>query len=55
MSKQKENKQEYIGIRLNKDLKEKYQKYCDDNCYSISKRIRYFIEQDLKNNEKTND
>lgn len=49
MSKQKENKEEYIGIRLDKELKAKYLKYCEKKCYSISKRIRFFIEEDLKN------
>jgi hypothetical protein len=53
MSKQNKNKEDYIGIRLDKTLKIRYLKYCETNCYSISKRIRYFIEEDLKN-EKTN-
>lgn len=52
MSKQKNinNKEEYIGIRVDKDFKEKYSKYCDDNCYSLSKRLRFFMEKDIKDN-----
>lgn len=45
----KQKKEDSIRIRLNYDLKEKYQKYCDDNGYSLSKRIRMFLEKDLNN------
>lgn len=45
MSKQKE---ELITIRIEKLLKERYQKFCDESGLSISKRLRLFIEKDLK-------
>lgn len=49
MSKQKE---ETITIRINKDLKEKYKTFCDDNGLSLSKRLRIFIETELNHNLK---
>jgi antitoxin component of RelBE/YafQ-DinJ toxin-antitoxin module len=51
MEKQKNN---YLRIRIEDDIKQKYIKYCDDNGYLLSKRIRLFIEKELndgKNNK----
>ena len=50
MSKQKE---ETITIRIDTILKEKYKKFCDENGLSLSKRIRMFIENELKQNFKS--
>lgn len=47
MRTQKQNKEEYIHIRISKDLKDKYIKYCNDNGFLISKKIRIFIESEL--------
>ncbi len=44
-------KTDYLHIRIDKDLKKKYIKYCDKNGYLLSNKIRLFIEQEL-NNEK---
>lgn len=49
MSKQKE---ETITIRIDKSLKEKYKTFCDENGLSLSKRLRIFIEKELKQNFK---
>lgn len=46
------DKTEYIHIRISKDIKEKYLKLCDNNGYSISKRIRLFIEKELGDEKK---
>lgn len=46
-----EDNQKKLGnltIRLEKELLENYKKFCDDNGYSMSKRIRLFIEKELK-------
>ncbi len=40
-------KQGYIRIRIESELKKKYQKHCDDNGLSLSKRLRLFIEKDI--------
>jgi len=52
MRTQKENKEEYIHIRISKEIKDKYIKYCEENNFSISKKIRKFIENELNENEK---
>ncbi len=36
-------------IRINKQVKNAYMDYCNENGYSISKRIRLLIEKDLNN------
>jgi hypothetical protein len=48
MSKQKLNKEEYIGLRLDKAFKEKCILYCENNCFSLSKRIRFLLEKDIE-------
>lgn len=47
MRTQNKNKEEYIHIRISKDLKDKYIKYCNDNGFLLSKKIRNFIEKEL--------
>lgn len=47
MRTQTENKKDYIHIRITKELKDKYIKYCDENGFSLSKKIRNFIEVEL--------
>ena len=42
-------KEAIIQIRIDKDLKDKYLKICDDNCFTISKKIRQFILDEIKN------
>lgn len=50
MKQQNLKQDDFLRIRIPKDLKEKYKKYCDDNGLSLSKRIRNFIERELENN-----
>jgi antitoxin component of RelBE/YafQ-DinJ toxin-antitoxin module len=39
---------DYLNIRINKELKKEYVEYCDKNGYSLSKRIKLLLELDLK-------
>lgn len=38
-----------LNIRIEEKLLEKYRKYCNKNGFSISKKIRNHIINDLKN------
>ena len=38
-----------LNIKMEEELLEKYMKFCKENGYAASKRIRNFIEQELKN------
>lgn len=44
MEKQKNN---YLRIRIDDETKINYIKYCNINGFSLSKRIRLFIEKEL--------
>lgn len=37
-----------LNIRISQDLLKKYKEYCNKKGYSISKRIRNFIEKEVK-------
>lgn len=37
-------------IRMKKEFKEKFKKYCQENGYSMNKRVRVLIEMDMDNN-----
>jgi predicted HicB family RNase H-like nuclease len=37
-----------LNVRISKELLDKYKIYCNKKGYSISKRIRNFITQELK-------
>ena len=50
--KNKENKDAVIILRLDLVLKSDYLKFCKDNGYSLSKRIRVLLENDMKNGKK---
>ena len=39
----------YLNIRIPKELKEQYKKYCKDNGLNLSQRIRNFIENEMNN------
>jgi hypothetical protein len=41
------NKPVRVNILLDIELRKKYKKYCIDNEFSLSDRIRFLIEQDL--------
>ena len=45
--KEYKNKEDNIRIRIDSELKNRYQEYCDENGFSISKRIRLLLEKDL--------
>jgi len=38
-----------LNIRLDNELKEQYLKFCKDSGYSLSKRIRILIKNDMEN------
>ena len=48
MNKQKTNKVEIIGIRIDSGFKAECVKYCDDNCYNLSRRIRFLLQKDIE-------
>lgn len=37
-----------ITFKLPVDLCENYKKFCNDNSYSLSKRLRFFMEKDME-------
>lgn len=37
-----------LNIRIDAGLLKRYRKFCKDNQFSISERIRYFIEKELE-------
>ena len=45
-------KTEYIHIRISTELKNSYTNYCNINGYSLSKRLRMFIENEIKDGKK---
>ena len=47
-NKKKLNKEVYVHIRIDSDLKGRYKKYCKEKGYTFSKRIRTLLEKDLK-------
>lgn len=51
-----ENKKEKIDIiwpiRIKKDFRDDFKKFCDENGYSMSKRIRTLMEMDMNQNKK---
>jgi antitoxin component of RelBE/YafQ-DinJ toxin-antitoxin module len=48
----KKNKTDVLQIRIDADLKAKYILYCEENGFSISKRLRLFIKKELENEKK---
>ena len=49
-----EKKNKMVNIRIDSDLIEKFQKHCDKEGYSISKRIRILIKKDINEAEHIN-
>lgn len=47
--KNKENKDAVVILRVDEKLKSDYLRFCKDNGYSLSKRIRVLLENDMKN------
>lgn len=43
----KQNKNTHIVIRINENLKKKYKNFCDENGYTLSKRIISLIIKEL--------
>lgn len=41
------NKIKMLNVRIDSNLNEKFEKHCKKNGYSISKRIRILIENDI--------
>jgi hypothetical protein len=37
-----------LNIRISNNLIEQYKKYCDDNGFLLSKRLRFFMEKDIE-------
>jgi hypothetical protein len=50
MEKYTKDKTEIIRLRLNDDFKAEYLKLCDEKGQSLSKRLRWLMEEDMKNN-----
>lgn len=50
--KTKGDKTEQIIFKLNKDLKNAFEKFCEENGYTFSTRIRLLIERDIENGKK---
>ena len=48
MTKTKQNKERKILVRLTEDSANVFINYCDKHGYTMSKRIRLLIENDLK-------
>ena len=44
-----QKKEEYFVIRTTKELKVLFKQYCDDNGYTMSKRILSLIKKEIKN------
>lgn len=51
MKKNEDLKTRPIIIKLSESLANKFISYCDSNGYSMSKRIRLLIQQDLNSNK----
>lgn len=47
----KKNKEVMINIRMEKELSESFHMFCKCNGFSLSKRIRILIQNDLKSEE----
>ena len=47
-----QKKETHFVIRTNDVLKNEYRTFCDENGYTMSKRIISLIKQDIKNNGK---
>jgi len=47
-----ENKIGNLSIRLDRNLLNKYRELCDRNGLDMSKRLRLFIESEIKHDEK---
>lgn len=43
------DKTKQIVIRVNEELRDKFNKHCEKNGYSVSKRLRTLIDNDIKN------
>lgn len=49
----KDNKMDYIfPLRMGISFKNKFKKYCDNNGFSMAKRIRLIMLKDIETNEK---
>jgi hypothetical protein len=40
---------ETFTFKITDELLINYKKYCDDNGFSLSKRLRFFMEKDIEN------
>jgi hypothetical protein len=55
MTKIKQNKERKILVRLTEESANEFINHCDNNGYTMSKRIRLLIEKDLKGKLIIND
>lgn len=46
-------KNKQLIVRLEDNLKNKFEEHCQKNGYSISKRLRILIEKDIQANNKS--
>lgn len=47
-------KTKMINIRIDSELSDEFKKFCEKNGYSISKRIRTLIKNDLNDKRRIN-
>ena len=48
-------KDKQMIVRVSESLKNKFEKHCEENGYSISKRLRLLIQSDIQTNSNLND
>ncbi len=44
-----QNKTKHLVVRISKEFKDQYKNYCDDNGYTISKRVLSLLKRDMNN------
>jgi len=47
----KRAKAHYLVVRIDNDFKQKYIEYCNDNGYTLSKRVLAIMKRDMENNK----
>lgn len=55
MDKYKQNKNRKLIVRMTDNEHDCYKHYCDNNGYTMSKRLRLLIEKDIEGKLKIND